>query len=341
METASGGSTLHKAAPLSLFLHCANSKLPLRPRQLQRAISNRDERRRRRNRRTIHSSALPGLFQLSSLRKGGIVVPRHLWNHSLRKQGIYRSVEYRVLSLTLCLPDDPLHQQISIESTHQLPKDTSLKHVTAELKPISRLKPRFERNWPVLVNAAEAKLTPYPLDIASCLIATLLFSSTSLFLAFVVPLYILSFYHIPSASMVPTFLPGDNVLVEKVSLRKTPPRRNEIILFRPPDTLIKMVRDRGTVLKRGDLFVKRVAAVGGDHLTVENGWVYINGKKKEKAAGAKLRGDYIIPEGYIYVLGDNEDHSIDSRYWGLVPIDLVDGRPLGTIWPVNRINFSP
>lgn len=294
-----------------------------------RFVANLSEERRSASFSDLRDSS--GVFEV---RKGGIVVPRHLWNHSLRRKGVYRSVEYRVLSLSLSIPGKPLEM---IDSSLQIPDHATLKNVTAELQPLSRLRPRFERDWPVSVNADEAKLYSYKLDILTCLAATLSFSLSSLILATIVPAYFVSLSLIPSASMAPFYLPGDAVVVEKVSLHNRKPQRGEVILFRPPDTLLKMVRDRGTRLRRGDLFVKRVAAVGGDRLAIVDGMVTINGHKIEKAAGARMKGIYIIPEGFLYVLGDNEDHSYDSRYWGLLPVDLVEGRPLGTIWPPKRI----
>ena len=89
-------------------------------------------------------------------------------------------------------------------------------------------------------------------------------------------------------------------------------------------------------------YIKRVIGIAGDHILIKNGNVYLNGEKLEEdyiLEGAVTEGDrfydIIVPEGYIYVMGDNREKSTDSRAFGCIPIDKVDSKVLMRFWPLN------
>lgn len=92
-------------------------------------------------------------------------------------------------------------------------------------------------------------------------------------------------------------------------------------------------------------FVKRVIGLPGDHVEIKDNSVYINGEKLDEpyldkgvttTAMGGMFTDVIVPDGYIYVLGDNRGHSSDSRSFGCIPIDKIEGRAVWRFWPLNK-----
>jgi signal peptidase I len=212
-------------------------------------------------------------------------------------------------------------------------------------------------------HAAAAKPAPPPAhDSARFMLPTLLEAARSLLTMVVVALFLLTFvvqpFRIPSESMERTLLVGDFLLVNKMIYaprgllaRLLPYRdvtRGDIIVFRFP-------------LDPSDYVVKRVLGLPGDRIHLTNGVVYRNGQPLdepyavyEEAYRDNFRdqfpaglytdpgvdthwwlemranldhGDLVVPPDNYFVLGDNRNHSRDSRYWGFVPRSTVIGRP--------------
>lgn len=174
-------------------------------------------------------------------------------------------------------------------------------------------------------------------------------------------------FKIPSSSMMPTLLVGDFILVNKFSyglrvpvlrskfLEVSEPKRGDVIVFRyPKDPKVN--------------YIKRVVGLPGDEITYRDKIIYVNGvevpqtdmgtyagvgEEGRKATGANLRqehlgdvdhqilnmagmdngrhGPYIVPEGQYFVMGDNRDNSLDSRFWGFVPEKNLVGKAFA-IW---------
>lgn len=179
--------------------------------------------------------------------------------------------------------------------------------------------------------------------------------------------FVVQAFEIPSDSMERTLLVGDYVLVDKVAYAHAGPwrflfpyhkiQRGDIVVFRYP-------------IHPQQHFVKRVVGVPGDRIHLLNKQVWVNGKplvenytiykstdhdyyrddfptnkyisgnvdSKWWLQMRKLteNGNLIVPEGHYFVLGDNRDDSLDSRYWGFVPRENIVGRPLLIYWSVNR-----
>jgi signal peptidase I len=186
----------------------------------------------------------------------------------------------------------------------------------------------------------------------SVTVIILLFSMSSLLQAYV----------IPSASMEGSLLVGDHLLVDK--LVYAPPgavskhflpyrdvRRGDVIVFRYP-------------LNIKEDFVKRAIGMPGDHIRLSNSQLVLNGKvvsepyafhnpsfpsyyRDNFPAGPDdsmrpaalemlqhhvVNGELVVPPGYIFAMGDNRNNSDDSRYWGLVPRQNIEGTPFIIYW---------
>ncbi len=137
---------------------------------------------------------------------------------------------------------------------------------------------------------------------------------------------------VPSPSMVPTIEVQDRFLLNKTAYWFKQPQRFEIIIFKPP-------AEAGS----RDDFVKRVIGLPGETIRVHRGVVYINGEPLREPfispdrAPIQEFGPYIIPDGHLFMMGDNRNNSQDSRYWGPLPLENVKGQAWWRFWPLNRM----
>ena len=149
--------------------------------------------------------------------------------------------------------------------------------------------------------------------------------------------------------MVPTLLVGDHILVSKFIygvkiplLRKTiipvgEPKRGEIVVFIYPND-------------RSKDFIKRVIGVGGDKLEIKNKKIFINDKELKDSYGVFSDsnvfpqsmqprdnfGPVTVPKNSLFVMGDNRDESLDSRFWGFVDLKDVEGKAFIIYWSWNH-----
>jgi signal peptidase I len=155
--------------------------------------------------------------------------------------------------------------------------------------------------------------------------------------SFVVRLYAVQTFFIPSGSMEPTLHVGDRILVNKLSVRFGTINIGDIIVFKAPPA---EHCDDGSFT---DL-VKRVIGLPGDVMTSKGNVVYVNGKAlKEPWTYFPTLNPPIkkvtIPANSYFVMGDNRANSCDSRYWGSVPRSDIIGKAFFRIWPLSRIGF--
>lgn len=180
----------------------------------------------------------------------------------------------------------------------------------------------------------------------------------ALLLAVFLRTFFIQAYKIPSGSMEPTLLIGDHIIVNKLkygirfpdSLFGLTPFANELPYG-------KYIFQFGAV-HRGDIvvfvfpqdpskdFIKRVIAIAGDTVEVRGGVLYLNGARAadvhahfEIPADARVRsserdyfGPFKVPPGDYFMMGDNRDRSYDSRFWGPVTGDAVEGHALFIYW---------
>jgi signal peptidase I len=134
--------------------------------------------------------------------------------------------------------------------------------------------------------------------------------------------------------MSPTLEEGDRLVVEKVSYYFHPPRRGDIIVFEPPPQL----QIQG--YEKDQAFIKRVIGQAGEIISVENGIVYINNEPlKENYILAPPHYNLpplLIPEGDLFVMGDNRNNSNDSHVWGFLPQENAIGRAIFRFYPFKK-----
>jgi len=155
--------------------------------------------------------------------------------------------------------------------------------------------------------------------------------------SFLVRLYAVQTFFIPSGSMEPTLHVGDRILVNKLSVRFGTINIGDIVVFKAPPS---EHCDDGSFT---DL-VKRVIGLPGDVMTSKGNAVYVNGKAlKEPWTYFRTLNPPIkrfkVPKDSYFVMGDNRANSCDSRFWGAVPRSDIIGKAFLRIWPPSRIGF--
>lgn len=133
---------------------------------------------------------------------------------------------------------------------------------------------------------------------------------------------------VPTDSMRPTLVPGEHVLVDKVTYRLHSPRRGELVVFELPD---------------GGLALKRVIGLPGDRVAIRDGVLFVDGRRVQEgyvdyeSVDGTFFGPLTVPRGQVFVLGDRRANSEDSRAFGPVPLVRVVGRAVCVVWPPRRL----
>jgi len=164
-------------------------------------------------------------------------------------------------------------------------------------------------------------------------VESLLFAWVVVFLI-LKPFFIQAFY-IPSESMVPTLQVRDRLLVAKFPYWFRGPARGEIIVFKAPPNADMQGIERD--------YIKRVIGLPGERLEVREGKVWIGGKALNEPyiqePPEDAFGPIIIPEAHYFLMGDNRNSSLDSRYWGPLARERIVGKAWLRFWPLDKLGF--
>lgn len=182
----------------------------------------------------------------------------------------------------------------------------------------------------------------------------------AMLLAFAIRVFVVQAFKIPSGSMIPTLLIGDHILVSKLSYGLQWPSDCKLQWNIPPincytsRTLIEFGKPQ-----RGDIivfrfpedeekdFIKRIIGIPGDTVQIRNKVVFVNGQPLDDRAFTQRIdpsiidgsinprdnfGPVTVPEGSYFVMGDNRDQSLDSRFWGYVREEKIRGKAFRIYW---------
>ena len=168
------------------------------------------------------------------------------------------------------------------------------------------------------------------------------------------------------SSMKNTLIEGDRLILSRIKRGKaTTYKRGDIITFEAPTSARPSSLDLNNknpkavyknepkgffakfsyyVLELGKTsYIKRVIGVAGDHVKIENGIVYVNEQElnepyllKANSTTSKALTDIIVPEGYVFAMGDNRENSTDCREFGCIPVEKIESKVVMRFWPLNK-----
>ena len=155
----------------------------------------------------------------------------------------------------------------------------------------------------------------------------------------IIYLFLFQPHQVKGNSMYPNFHDGEYILTDKISYRLRQPKRGEVIIFHAPHN------------EEYD-YIKRIIGLPGDKVKIEQDRIFVNNQiLNEKYLPAnydvhpgsflKLGQTITVPEGYYFVLGDNRNHSSDSREWGFVPKGNIVGKAWFCYWPTSLFGIIP
>ena len=160
----------------------------------------------------------------------------------------------------------------------------------------------------------------------------------------IVYLFIMQPHQVNGASMFPTYENGEYLLTDKLSYKFGEPKRGDVVVFKAPPSA---QCPEGT----GCDFIKRIIGLPGETVELKNEQVYVDGVRLKEAYlpdGTQTRqgaytnaGAVKVPENSYLVMGDNRNHSSDSRTWGPVDKNLIVGKVFLRYWPPNQIGLIP
>ncbi len=152
----------------------------------------------------------------------------------------------------------------------------------------------------------------------------------ALIIAVLLVVYVIQPTRVDGTSMEPTLHTEQRLVIEKLSYRLHPPAHGDIVVLKLPG-----LQERA--------LIKRVVATGGDVVAVRDGLVYLNGAPLDEAYLTQITPgevpSMVVPEGYVFVLGDNRGASNDSRTFGMVPADQIVGHAILSYWPLDSLGI--
>ena len=153
----------------------------------------------------------------------------------------------------------------------------------------------------------------------------------------VVYLFLVQPHEIKGGSMEPSFHNNEYILTDKISYRFKEPKRGDVVIFKAP--------------KNPDVdYIKRIIGLPGERIKIQNGGVYINGKKLNEPYIRDITvltsTQYLqegvettVPSGYFFVMGDNRTGSMDSREFGPIAENIIIGHAIIRYWPLSTLGL--
>ena len=177
-----------------------------------------------------------------------------------------------------------------------------------------------------------------------------------LFVAFFIVLIlnseIFAITQVSGGSMENTFKDGERLFLDKITYKFSSPERGDNIVFLEGEinqgigqrlmNVIKDMKNKFQGEPKSNRLVKRVIGTPGDKIDIKDGKVYLNDKPLEEnyikgiTSGKSLDYPVFVPEEYLFVMGDNREHSRDSRMFGFVDYRSVEGKISYRIWPLVK-----
>jgi signal peptidase I len=163
------------------------------------------------------------------------------------------------------------------------------------------------------------------------------FALIALVIVIPIRLFIAEPFVVSGSSMYPTFENGDYLIIDKVSYELGTPRRDDVVVFRYPGDTTKF-------------FIKRIIGLPGETVDIKGSEVKITNKENEEGFTldqpfvenkSENSTHFVLREDEYFVMGDNRSASSDSRYWGAVKENLIQGKALLRLLPVNKVDFWP
>lgn len=149
-------------------------------------------------------------------------------------------------------------------------------------------------------------------------------------LAVVINLFLAQATRVFGQSMEPNLHTDQRIVVEKLSYRFHLPQRGDVVVLRLPSNTT-------------ELLIKRVIALPGDTMEIHEGQVWVNGQAVDEPYLTQptmgMMAPQVIPDGHVFVLGDNRGFSNDSRAFGPVPLEHIVGHAWLSYWPPDQIGF--
>ena len=179
-------------------------------------------------------------------------------------------------------------------------------------------------------------------------------------LAVVIRYYLVAPAKVKQSSMSPTLVEGQRIILNRMEKGY---KRGDVITFESPSIQNKNIDLLNPVAKYNynpanwfdnliynilelnkTSYIKRIIGIPGDRIQIIDKKVYLNGEElkeeylEEKVTTGKFNyNDIIVPEGYVFVMGDNRTGSIDSRIFGCIPIDRIEGKVKFRYWPLSEL----
>ncbi len=186
-----------------------------------------------------------------------------------------------------------------------------------------------QRDLPAEAQGVEGKGKKKSRSLVGMVVEIVVIVVAAFAIAMLVQFFLVKPFTIHQVSMRPTLEEGDRILLNRMSYHFRDPKAGDVVVLHSP-------------MVEGEDLVKRVVAVAGDQVAIKDGALYVNGVVQDEPY--LLEQDFMtdpeievrVPEGHVYVMGDNRNNSGDSRLFGAIPTDSIIGCAFCVYWPIGH-----